>query len=149
MNKELELEMEFPEACAFLEQVKESEQRVQQLEMRIENLRMLTTDTSVHLSDMPHTPSPDQQKLLTLLANIDELERELEQAKQEMQKVRMSVGSTICQIEDPLIQRILLLRYLYGNTWSEIQKALPCSNSTIYRFRDEGVEILDQLLISG
>jgi len=141
-----ELELEFPEVCDFLKQVKKAEQRVEHLEQRIENLRLLTTDTSVHLSDIPHSPSPDQQKLLTLLANIDELERELKQAKQEALERRLLVGNIICQISDPISQKILILHYLNHRSYSAISKTIGCGLTYIYRLRDVGYAELEELL---
>jgi len=139
----------FPEACEYLEQVQEAERGVERLEQRIENLRMVTTDTSVHLTDLPHAPSPDQQKLLTILAEIDELERELDEAKLHAAYMRMAVGAMICQLDNPMAQRVLLLHYLEGKSWKEISLPLNCSIAQVYRFRYQGLDCLSRMLESA
>ena len=72
---------DYPAACAYLGRVRDAERHVEWLRERVANLRMLLTDTSVRLTDMPHSNSPGLQKHETLHAEIDEMDREIAAAE--------------------------------------------------------------------
>ena len=106
----------YPAALTFLGRYQTARRKVEWLRRQIFNLRRLTTDTSVHLTDMPHCDSPDQQKLLTILAEIDDLERQIPEAEREAERIRLDIGAGISRIENQVIQDILYDRYLDGKT---------------------------------
>ena len=110
------------------------------------NLRMLLTDTSVHLTDMPHSDSPDLQKHETLHAEIDELEREIAAAEKTKQDVRTEIGMMLTRLKEPLGQRALILYYLEKNRWTEVADKMQFSIAQTYRFRDMGLAELEALL---
>ena len=99
---------EFPTAREFLGQVRKAEQHVEWLQQRAANLRMLLTDTAVHLTKTPGSGSPDMQKNEALYAEIDRLEREIVEAEEAVQEIRTEVGLMICRIQDPIIQKMLI-----------------------------------------
>lgn len=109
-------------------------------------MRMLLTDTSVHLTDMPHSDSPDQQKNLMLLAEIDEMEREINEAEATAKGTRLEVGMTVCRLSDPIIQKVLLLHYLEGKSWRDVADEIRYSPAQTYWFRDAGYAELEEML---
>lgn len=113
---------------------------------RVLNLRMLLTDTSVHLTDMPHSDSPDLQKHETLHAEIDELEREITVAEKSKQEVVTEVGMMLTRLQDPLGQCALILYYLEKKRWTEVTEKMQFSIAQTYRFRDVGLAELEKLL---
>ncbi len=136
----------YPTTCEYLGQVRDADRRVEQLRERVMNLRMLTTDISVHYTDMPHSDSPDQQKILTILAQIDEMEREIAEAEASAKATRLDVGMTVCRLKDPSAQKVLLLHYLEGKKWKEVAEEIRYSVPRVYQFRDAGIQELDQIL---
>ena len=110
---------------------------------RVLNLRMLLTDTSVHLTDMPHSDSPDLQKHETLHAEIDELEREIAAAEKTKQDVRTEIGMLLTRLKEPLGQRALILYYLEKKRWTEVADKMQFSIAQTYRFRDAGLAELE------
>ena len=102
----------YPLACAWLNRIREAERKVERIRQRIANLRMLTTDDSVHLTDMPRGSSPDQQKLATLMAEIDESERELAEAEIALKAIRKEIVNTVNSLDNELLQKILIFRYI-------------------------------------
>ena len=137
---------EYPLAKAFLERVREAERKVSSLEMRIENLRMLLTGRTVQLSDMPHSDSPDQEKMATLFADIDELEREKAQAEAEAEAIRIEVGRMICRLSDPLAQKVLMLHYLEHLNWRAVTEKSHLCISQVYQHRNQGYAELEKSL---
>ena len=137
---------DYPAACAYLGRVRDAERHVEWLLERVANMRMLLTDTSVHLTDMPHSDSPDPQKHEAIYAAIDALEREITAAEAAAKAARLDVGMTVCRLSDPMSQRVLLLHYLEGMKWKDIADEIRYSIPRVYQLRDEGMQELDQLL---
>ena len=136
----------YPMACEYLGRVRDAEQNVERMKERVLNLRMLLTDTSVHLTDMPHSDSPDLQKHETLHAEIDEMEREIAAAEIPKQETISEVGMMLTRLQDPLGQRALILYYLEKKRWTEVAEKMQFSIAQTYRFRDAGLAELEVLL---
>ena len=137
----------YPVAQEYLARVREAARKVEQLEYREANLRMLLTDTSVHLSDMPRSDSPDPQRHQTIHAEMDALEREIASARQELEKTREETGMMVCRLSRPTTQRIMLLYYFQNNrSWHEVAQELGYSKAHVFRHRDEGFAELEKML---
>ena len=132
----------------FLSRVREAERKVERLKGWVVNLRTLATNTGGSVTGMPREGEQDQQRILTIIAKIDEIERKIEKAEEEAKDIRMNVGITICRIEDPQAQRVLLLHYLENKSWKDIAVAQQYSIAQIYRFRDKGYADLEEILRS-
>lgn len=113
--------LKYPKAYEYLNRVKEAEEYSDWLRKRMDNLRMLLTDTSVHLDGMPHGGSPDLQKHETIQAEIDELERELAEAEVSAWKIRMEVGLMICRLPETLGQKVLIHRFIQHEEWKTVR----------------------------
>ncbi len=140
---------EYPMACEYLNQVKEAEDRVVWLRERAENMKMCLTDTSVHMTKMPHSDSPDQQKILTSLAEVDEMQGKIAEAKMAAEAVRLEVGKTVCQLNDPVVQKALLLHYVEMHSWREVAKDMGYSVTHVTRLRDAGYAELEEMLAAS
>ena len=139
----------YPAARTFLERVRIADRKVEDMRMRIENLRMLLTDRSVHLSNKPRGSSPDQQRMQTVFAEIDALEREKAQAEAEAEALRIEVGRMICQVSDPHSQKVLMMYYLDHLTWNEISDKVKYSRTQMHRFTEKGYTELENILKDG
>jgi len=140
------MKYEYPMACEYLGRVRDAERNVERMKERMLNMRMLLTDTSVHLTDMPHSDSPDLQKHETIYAAIDELEREIKKSEKEADDIRAEIGLTVCKLSDPLSQRALIYHYLQGMSWREAAEQMKFSQTQVYRFRDAGYAELEEML---
>lgn len=135
-----------PAARAWLERPREAERNAERLRRRVENLRLLTTDTSSHLTGMPRTESPDLQRTASLLAEIDEAERALAAAEAEAEALRVETGVAVCRVPDPVQQRVLLLRYLEGRSIKDIAARISYSRTQTYRFHELGLAEIGKML---
>ena len=139
-------ESRYPHARALLEKVRKAERKVELLRQRVANLRMLTTNTTVRLTGMPRSGSPDQQRLATLLAEIDEKERELQEAEMAALAIRHEAVKSINRISNPLLQQIILLHDLEGKSWNDIPASIGYGRSQAFRCYDSGLAALDRIL---
>ena len=141
--------LKYPKAYEYLNRVKEAEEYSDWLRKRMDNLRMLLTDTSIHLDGMPHGGSPDLQKHETIQAEIDELERELAEAEVSAWKIRMEVGLMICRLSDPTGQKVLLCRYIELQDWKKIANEIGYSISQAHKLEKEALTELEEILENG
>ena len=88
----------------------------------------------------------DKNKLLILTAQIDEMERELEETKEALENIRLEIGIMICRLNDPFIQRVLIMHYLDYKSWRAIAREIGYSHAQIFRYRDAGLAELEEIL---
>ena len=136
----------YPAAREYLGKARKAKRAVEQLEERLANLRMLITDTSSHTTRERTGHDSDQQKMVTLLAEIDCTERDLEEAKKKAEEIRLEVGMMICKLSDPITQKIMILHYLEDKNWNETAYQIHYSKRQVFRFRKTGYEEIQKML---
>ena len=133
-------------AKEYLGRARTAMKRVEMLEERKANLRWLCTDTANHLRETPGNHGADLQKNERLIAEIDSVERELEEARREAENIRNEVGIMICKVSEPLAQKILMLYYLENKTWTEVAGRTKYGLTQTLRYRDMGYNEIENLL---
>ena len=133
-------------AKEYLGRARAAMKRVEMLEERKANLRWLCTDTANHLRETPGNHGADLQKNERLIAEIDSVERELEEARREAENIRNEIGIMICKISEPLAQKILMLYYLENKTWTEVAGRTKYGLTQTLRYRDMGYNEIENLL---
>lgn len=87
---------------------------------------------------MPKTPSNDnrtEELNIKITDKIDELYKQIEQEQKEQEDLTQAIES----LEDPIENIVMRLLYINGLSWSETERELNCSPSTIQRARDRAV----------
>jgi len=123
-----------------------------QLELKqnqVDALRDIATNTSAQISDMPRSSSPNLQRLETLICKIADLDAEIARDRVELETVRLDTTLMICQIFDPVCQRLLMLRYIEHHKWTEIMKELGYSRSRIFELHEDALCAMEKLLAEG
>ena len=82
----------------------------------------------------------------TVQAEIDRLEREAAEAEEYAKGLRMEVGMTVCRIEDPRCQKVLILHYLDGKRWDDVAKEIRYSVPRAHQLHDLGMKELNEIL---
>ena len=67
-------------------------------------------------------------------------------AEKAAEEIRLEVGMMICRIEDPMAQRVLILRYLEGKNWKKIVNEMRTGNGQVFRFHEIGLSSLERIL---
>ena len=57
-----------------------------------------------------------------------------------------SIGIMICRLNDPFIQRVLIMHYLDYKSWRAIAREIGYSHAQIFRYRDAGLAELEEIL---
>ena len=133
-------------AKEYLGRARTAMKRVEMLEERKANLRWLCTDTANHLRETPGNHGADLQKNERLIAEIDSVEREIEEARREAENLRNEIATMICRVRKPLTQRILMLYYLENKTWRDVAGLVKYGLTQTLRFRDNGYVEIEKML---
>ena len=139
-------ERDFPRAKAFLEQFLAVQKRVQTLGERIACIDMMLGVRTPELTDVKVKSSPDLQKNERLIAMKADLEREKEEAKAEMNRIRGEVEVMIGKISDPVAEEVLIRYYLDGTSLKKVGNIIKYSETQTRRLRDIGLEELEHTL---
>ena len=136
----------YAKATAYLERLRKAENHVKGLETRAESLRMMATDTSNHMSGISGRGGGDRDRTGRMMAEIDEIERQLETARDEARKTREEIGMKLCQISDPIAMKAIVLHDIEHLSGEETAEIMRCSRTQIYRLRDAGYAELEKIL---
>ena len=137
---------QFPRVQGLMDHLRAAERRAESLREKRDFLRMMTTDTSCHLTGMPRSDSPDQQRIQTALAEIDELEGKITAAEASVQATRLYIFNMSSEITDSLIRKALRLYFFEHRSWENIRRELHCARTCIYTMRLEGLQALEEIL---
>ncbi|GHV27075.1 hypothetical protein FACS18948_3870 [Clostridia bacterium] len=134
-------------AKEYLEKVWDLESRVESKLYQVQSLRELATNACGRLSGMPRNPSPDLQPISNIVAKITDLEKEADDAVDELVDYKREVSDTLSQIGYPY-GRLLEFRYFDRKKWHEICKELKYSSASIQRFHTKALQLIDERLIN-
>ena len=114
--------------------------------MRMENLRMLATDTANHLKGVPTGGYGDGDRTGRIMAEIVDTEQQLAEAKEEAERIRLEVRETVAQMDDPVSQKTILLYYLENQTMQEIAEEICYRHTYAYRYLEMGLAEIERIL---
>lgn len=71
-----------------------------------------------------------------------EKELQIDDLKKQLQQVKCEIISTIDEVEDMELRKILIYRYIDWNSWNEIATKMFISFSTARRMNDKALKLL-------
>lgn len=107
------------EKKAYLTRYRAADDEINDLLREKERIMARLTKMTSSVSDMPHGPQqPD--KLTDGVARLIELDGEIDRKVDALCKMREELRACIETVPDFTLQRILMLRYISGQTWEQI-----------------------------
>lgn len=134
------------DARGYLGRVAEIRRGIERKKRRIEMLREMATGTTMRLSDMPRSSSPNPQRMEGVLCKIADLEREIAEDMAILASVRDEITATLCELEDYREQRVLYDRYVRGLSWREVIAESEYSDRQLYRLHGSGIAHIEGIL---
>ena len=128
-------------AADYLYRYKIAKGEVKDIERRIERMRsemMGVKGISYEGGDMPKAHNTEQD-LSDYIARIDGLLRDWQDAQNRALDVMREVSDTINSISNAQARRVLMLYYVDGKKYPEIQKIIPCGNNACFKWRRIGL----------
>ena len=116
----------------FLKSYLRDKQAVRRIEEQLAELRLSKLSPGMSMGDgMPH--GSDMRDLSDYAAKVDELERELIQARYDRIQSFRKVQAAIEELEDETEKDLLTYRYLKGMQWERIAVAMGYSRKHVHR----------------
>lgn len=135
-------------AADYLYRYKTAKGEVKDIERRIERVRsemMGVKGISYEGGDMPKAHNTEHD-LSDYIARIDGLLHDWQDAQNRALDVMREVSDTINSISNAQARRVLMLYYVDGKKYPEIQKIIPCGNNACFKWRRIGLmEIYSKL----
>lgn len=127
-------------AKEYLNQAYHIDHRIESKLSQIESLKNLATRVTSVFSDMPHSSSPDNQRLQKTIAEIVDLENEVSTDIGRLVSLKREIKNIINQVQNEKYRTLLELRYLNFWTWEQIAVDLNFSIQHTYRIHDEALK---------
>ena len=126
-------------AKEYLEQAYRIDERIESKLSQIETLKSLAARVNSVFSDMPHSSTPDNQRLEKTIAEIIDLENEINSNIRELLVLKNDITAMINVIPDIRQRTILEMRYLNFMTWKQIATKIDCDVRHIYRLHRQAL----------
>lgn len=127
-------------AKEYLSQAMHIDQRINSKLEQVMKLRETAANCTATLSGMPRSDSPNTQKMAETVNKIVDLEREINADIDRLVDLKAEAREAINQVDDPLQQLILEMRYLCYHPWQEIVERLGVSETSVYRIHGEALK---------
>lgn len=126
----------------FLKSYLRDKQAVRRIEEQLAELRLSKLSPGMSMGDgMPH--GSDMRDLSDYAAKVDELERELIQARYDRIQSFRKVQAAIEELEDETEKDLLTYRYLKGMKWEEIAVTMGYSWRAVHKIHSRALEHLE------
>lgn len=134
-------------ARLFLTRPDELEKTINDRLDGIAHLRELVTRTSVTISDVRVVTSRNVSSLEDRLLEICHLEKEVDRLIDEMTDAKTAVREVLDML--PLnLNRVLSLIYISGLSRAEVARRMKASRTTVYRYQEQGIIMVEEILDS-
>ena len=128
-------------AADYLYRYKIAKGEVKDIERRIDRVRaemMGVKGINYEGGDMPKARNTEHD-LSDYIARIDGLLHDWQDAQNRALDVMREVSDTINSISNAQARRVLMLYYVDGKKYPEIQKIIPCGNNACFKWRRIGL----------
>lgn len=96
--------------------------------------------------DKDKVQTTPQDKMSDIMAQIDDLDHDIEDLKAQLRSSRQQVADMAREL-DPMQERIIILRYVDGLKWDDVARAVHRSVRTVHRIHKETVDKLKKYKI--
>lgn len=96
--------------------------------------------------DKDKVQTTPQDKMSDIMAQIDDLDHEIEDLRDQLRSSRQQVADMARELE-PMQERIIILRYVDGLKWDDVARAVHRSARTVHRIHKDTVDKLKEYKI--
>lgn len=94
--------------------------------------------------DLPRVQSSPSDRMSQSAAEVDELDREIEELKALKRQQRQAIIDVAESLENEDAGRCIVLHYVDGLKWADVARAVHRSESTVFRWQREAVQDIDE-----
>lgn len=133
-------------AKSFLRRYRSAEKRIKALERAIREAEERATDISVHIKEVSVMSSGSQQPMADSVIKALDASAQLWEEKLNADRVLAEVLEAINSVPDEMQKTILLMRYVTGMSWIEIQETIGYEISNTYILHGRALQAVNRWL---
>lgn len=128
-------------AKEYLSQALWLDQRINSKLEQLQILRALATKVSANLREEKVSGGNNNKSHLeNTVVRIVDLEKEIKEDVERSIAIKAEIMNTINQVDDPVSQIILEMRYINGKGWDEISSSLNYKDSSIFKIHSRALK---------
>ena len=133
-------------AKEYLSQAWNIDRRINDKVAHVSQLRDMAMNVSAVISDMPRSPSPNNQRMETIIARLTDTEDEINADIDRLINLKLEIMNTIWQVEDAKACAVLERRYHSFKSWEEIAADLNVSVRWVHKIHGKALEDVEKIL---
>ena len=128
-------------AKEYLSQALWLDQKINSKLEQLETLRALATKVTAKLAEEKVSGGNNTKgHMENTIAKIVDLEKEINEDIDRLVDIKADIMGTISQVDDPIGQIILEMRYVNGKSWDEISSSLNYKDSSIFKIHSRALK---------
>lgn len=127
-------------AKEYLEQAYRLDQRINSKLEQKEALRCLATKSTATIRKNPVSSSSNDSFMEDAVIKIVDMEKEIDREIDRLVDLKREIYQVIGQVENPVYQTLLELRYLSFRTWDEIGAEMNYTRSTLMKYHKQALK---------
>ncbi len=137
-------------AKEYLSQALWLDQRVNTKLEQLQTLRELSMKVSANLT-VEKVAGGNNKKghMENTVVRIVDLEKEIKEDVERSIAIKAEIMNTISQVDDPIGQIILEMRYINGKGWDEISSSLNYRDSSIFKIHSRALKEVNRIKKEG
>ncbi|MGI6449022.1 MAG: DUF1492 domain-containing protein [Desulfitobacteriia bacterium] len=133
-------------AKEYLSQAFWLDQRINSKLEQLESLRSLATKVTTNLSQEKVSCGNDVTKIREkTIVKIIDLENEIDDDIDKLVDLKADIMEAIGQVDEPICQLLLEMRYINGKTWEEVASVLGIDIRTAFRLHGKSLKEIEHI----
>jgi len=137
-------------AKGYLSQALWLDQRINTKLEQLETLRALAMKVNANLTvEKVAGGNNTKSHMENTVVKIVDLEKEIKEDVERSIAIKAEIMNTISQVDDPIGQIILEMRYINGKGWDEISSSLNYKDSSIFKIHSRALKEVNKIKKEG
>lgn len=133
-------------AKEYLSQAWNIDRRISDKLDRAAQLRDMATNVNAVISDMPKSPSPNNQRMENIIARLTDTEEEINADIDHLISLKLEIMNTIWKVEDENAQMVLERRYHGFKSWEDIAADMSVSVRWVHKIHAKALDDVEKIL---
>ena len=133
-------------AKEYLSQAWNIDQRINDKVAHVSQLRDMAMNVSAVISDMPRSPSPNNQRMENIIARLTDTEDEINADIYRLVSLKLEIMNTIWQVTDENAQMVLERRYHRFKSWEDISADMSVSIRWVHKIHAKALDDIEKIL---
>lgn len=130
----------------YLSKIKELDKEIDCLILEKESYRMLAEKTTVSLKTNPAKNFENESKVEKWVVMIADAEKEIDERIEELVELKNKIRKQILQIENPLLKKVLILRYIHFFKYQKIADSMQIDISTVFKYEKKALDAMIKII---